>query len=68
MSYHWIYTLGDKTCVWSGKLVAGIWPQTPCNIDEAWSMGYVIVGVAAILAVFVIYRRLDRWHNYYRRG
>ena len=67
MNYHWIFTLGSKVCVWTGALAAPVWPQSPCNIDEAWNMGYIVVGACAVMAVFAIYRRLDSWHSYYRR-
>jgi hypothetical protein len=67
MSYHWIYALGTKACALTAKLAAGIWPQSPCNVDEAWNMGYIVVGGVALLAVFAVYRRVEAWHNYYRR-
>ena len=67
MSYQWIYALGSKACAWTGMLAAPVWPQTPCNINEAWNMGYVVVGLFAMLAVYAFYRRAYAWHNYYRR-
>ena len=67
MNYHWIFTLGSKACVWTAALAAPVWPQSPCNIDETWNMGYIVVGAFAVMAVFAIYRRLDSWHSFYRR-
>ena len=67
MSYHWIYSIGSKACAWSGTLAKPIWPQSPCNVDEAWSMGTIVVVVFALLAFFTIIRRADAWYNYYRR-
>ena len=67
MASHWIYTLGAKACAWSGALTANFWPQTPCNVDETWNMGYVVVGAFALLALHAVYRRANAWHNYYRR-
>jgi hypothetical protein len=67
MSYHWIYMIGSKACTWSGALASHVWPQPPCNVQETWNMGMVVIGIAAMLAVFAVYRRLEAWHNYYRR-
>ena len=67
MSYHWIYTLGANACAWTGALAAPVWPQSPCNVDETWNMGLIVVGAFAVVAVFAVYRRLDAWHSYYRR-
>jgi hypothetical protein len=67
MSNHWIYTIGSKACSWSGALAAHVWPQSPCNADETWNMGVVVVSVCAVMALFAVYRRLDAWHSYYRR-
>ena len=67
MSYHWIYEIGAKACSWSGALAQPIWPQSPCNTNETWNMGAVVVGIFAMLALFAILRRVDAWHNYYRR-
>jgi hypothetical protein len=67
MSSHWIYLIGSKACAWTGALAQPVWPQSPCNADEAWNMGAVIVGIFVMLALFSIIRRIDAWHNYYRR-
>ena len=67
MSSHWIYTLGSKTCFWTGTLAAQIWPQAPCNAAETWNMGLIVIGAVALLAVFTVYRRLDAWHKFYGR-
>jgi hypothetical protein len=66
MYSHWIFTLGSKACAWTGVLAARIWPQTPCNAEETWNMGLIIVSAIGLLAVLAVYRRLDAWHNYYR--
>lgn len=67
MDTHWIYTLGEKACAWTGALSAEVWPQAPCNGIETWNMGYIVVGGCALLALFAVYRRLEAWHSYYRR-
>ena len=68
MSFHWIYAIGSKACAWSGALAAHVWPQTPCNGVETWNMGAIVVSALGVVAVFAVYRRLDAWHNRYRRS
>ncbi len=67
MSDHWIYTLGAKTCAWTGALAASVWPQSPCNGEETWNMGLIVVGAFGLVALFAVYRRLESWNSYYRR-
>lgn len=68
MSYHhMLYLIGSKACAWTGALAQTVWPQPACNADEAWSMGAVVVGLLALLAVASLLRRVDAWTKYYRR-
>lgn len=68
MSFHqWFYAIGDKACTWSAALAKDVWPQSPCNDAETYNTGAILVGIFAMLALFAIIRRADKWHQYYRR-
>jgi hypothetical protein len=65
-SHHLIYLIGSKACAWTGALAQHLLPQSQCTPDEAWSMGAIVAGIAAMLALIALIRRFDAWHNYYR--
>ena len=68
MSYHhMLFLIGNKACAWTGAIAQNVWPQAPCNAEEAWSMGAIVVGFFALLALAAVVRRIDAWHNYHRR-
>jgi hypothetical protein len=67
MSFHWVYVMGSKACVWSGALAAPIWPQSPCDAEEAWNMGWIIVGAFALASFVSLLRRVHAWHSFYSR-
>jgi hypothetical protein len=64
---YWTQLLGAKACAWTGNIAAAVWPQTSCNVDEAWNMGTIVIGAFAALAFLAVYRRLYAWHSYYSR-
>jgi len=67
MSQNLIYVIGSKACTWSGVVAAHFWPQSPCNPDETWNIGMVIVGALLLLAAVSVYRHFHAWHRFYGR-
>ena len=64
---HWIYKVGAKACAWSSAVAKPVLPQFPCNVEESRSMGVIVLVNFALIALYAVYRDVDRLHGYFRR-